>query len=74
MITGENYEQMLLKYQQLKEFIYEQRLTKGEFLFHIQNKTAIGNEIKSRLVSICGEENYDKELVSFVEIMYPARG
>ena len=74
MITGENYEQMLLKYQQLKEFIYEQRLTKGEFLFHIQNKTTIGLEIKSRLISICGEENYDKELASFVEIMYPAKG
>ena len=74
MITGENYEQKILAYQELKRFIFSLMLTKQELIYNLEKKTTIGVEITNRLKDICGEENLSAELQSLIDIIYPTKG
>ena len=74
MITGENYEQKILAYQELKRFIFSLMLTKQELIYNLEKKTTIGVEITNRLKDICGEENLSTELQSLIDIIYPTKG
>jgi len=71
MITNENYEQMIIKYKQLKELVYDNSLTKEDVINHIENNTTLGTEIVTTLKQLDPSEPLEKLIFDFIEIMFP---
>ena len=71
MITSENYEHMLLQYQRIKNLVYSNRLTRSEFLAHIEDKTPLGEEFLEYFSSLGGDT--EAEINDFVDLMFPTQ-
>ena len=45
-------------------------ITKEEFIYHIENKTSLGEEINNIIISLSTANDYEKNLTDFINLLF----
>ena len=71
MITRDNYDELLLEYEAIKNIIYKNKLTKEKFVRELNDlNSPLGEKFRRFFDKISTPETKDKEILEFLEIMF----
>ena len=69
-VLDKEWKDKLRRYQEMKNLVYDNNLTREDYFDHIRNKTELGNKFLEFFKSISNPENLSREILDFADILF----